>query len=155
LVVLVGKSHDNVDVKCDVVGPAIESHDVQLRRCGISSKALDSLVGPQNKLWLLRIPFDNLQKYTFAALLNLIDFATDEELRFKAHVFADRLVSEWLLITTSAGYFYPVAGRNFDMKYLRPDWATIQWMALAIGIPFVNQTYGLVTLGRLPGDQYV
>jgi hypothetical protein len=80
------------------------------------------------------------QKYTFAGLLNLIEFAMDEEARSKAQVVVDRLVSEWFFITNSAGYSYSVAGRNFDIKYLRPDWAAIQWMALGIGKPFDNQT---------------
>jgi hypothetical protein len=82
-------------------------------------------------------------KYTFAALLNLIDFEKDEEVQSKAQVVADRLVSELLLITTSAGYSYPVAGRNYDFKYVMPSWAgAIQWMALGIGLgmPFDEQT---------------
>jgi hypothetical protein len=56
--------------------------------------------------------------YTMSALLNLVDFATDQVIQSKAKSAVDRLLTEALLVTNDMGTFYPAAGRTKTGKYI-------------------------------------
>jgi len=55
--------------------------------------------------------------YTVSGLMNLADFAEDDEIRTKAEAVARKLLSGLLLMTNTEGAFYPAAGRNYASKY--------------------------------------
>jgi len=55
--------------------------------------------------------------YTLCGLLNLADFAEDEEIRGLAEQATRRLLTEVLLVVNDEGAFYPAAGRNYTGKY--------------------------------------
>ena len=71
--------------------------------------------------------------YTLSALLNLIDFSTDSTIQSKAVMVADRMVAEWMLVTTDSGHTFPSAGRNHPTKYRRDTFTSILWFTLGIG----------------------
>ena len=56
-------------------------------------------------------------QFTIAALLNLADFAEDEEIQSKATTAVQRLLSELLLYANDQGSYYPVAGRGYPGQY--------------------------------------
>ncbi len=55
--------------------------------------------------------------YTLSGLLNLVDFAQDEEIRNKAILATNRLLKEVLMLANDKGVFFPAAGRNYLGKY--------------------------------------
>ncbi len=55
--------------------------------------------------------------YTLSGLLNLVDFAQDEEIKQKATVAADRLLRDILLLVNDKGVFFPASARNYRSKY--------------------------------------
>ncbi len=55
--------------------------------------------------------------YTLCGLLNLADFAEDQEIRGLAEQATRRLLTEVLLVVNDEGAFYPAAGRNYTGKY--------------------------------------
>ena len=77
----------------------------------------------------------NYHPFTAAALLNLVDFAPPGEIQSLAEQVLKRLLEEWLLMTTDEGSFYPVAGRNFDHRYLTPPFLSIIWFLTGTGQP--------------------
>lgn len=58
--------------------------------------------------------------YCLSGLLNLADFAQDQEIQTMAAAAAKRLLSELLLPTNELGVFFPAAGRNYTGKYETP-----------------------------------
>jgi hypothetical protein len=58
--------------------------------------------------------------YTLSGLMNLADFAEDDEIRDKSEAVARKLLSGLLLMTNSEGVFYPAAGRNYPARYEAP-----------------------------------
>lgn len=55
--------------------------------------------------------------FTISGLMNLADFAEDEEIRSKSEAVARKLLSGLLIMTNSDGIFYPAAGRNYAARY--------------------------------------
>ena len=55
--------------------------------------------------------------YTLSGLLNLVDFAQDDEIREKAVMATNRLLQEVLLLVNDKGVFFPAAARNYRDKY--------------------------------------
>ena len=58
--------------------------------------------------------------YTLSGLMNLADFAEDEELQTKAEAVARELMRKFLLVCNTEGIYYPAAGRNFPGRYTIP-----------------------------------
>lgn len=58
--------------------------------------------------------------YCLSGLLNLADFAEDEEIRTLAALASKRLLREMLLLTNDKGVFFPASGRNYPGKFLTP-----------------------------------
>lgn len=58
--------------------------------------------------------------YTLSGLLNLADFAQDQEIKSLAIQASKKLLSDILMVTNNNGVYYPAAGRNFPSKYLTP-----------------------------------
>lgn len=58
--------------------------------------------------------------YALSGLMNLADFAEDQEIRDKSEAVARKLLSGLLLMTNSEGAFYPAAGRNYSGRYESP-----------------------------------
>jgi hypothetical protein len=61
--------------------------------------------------------------FTLAGLLNLADFAKDEDIRNKAEDAAKILMKQMLLVFNENGSFYPASGRNHSgqYKYFEPS----------------------------------
>ncbi len=59
--------------------------------------------------------------FTLQALLNLADFAEDDDIRTDAETVAKLLLKELLSLTSDKGYFFPVAGRGKVNRYESPD----------------------------------
>jgi hypothetical protein len=55
--------------------------------------------------------------FTFNAMLNLADFAEDEEIRTKAEQTATRLLTDVLLKVNDQGYYFPTCGRGDMGKF--------------------------------------
>ncbi|MCP4744737.1 MAG: hypothetical protein GY874_01150 [Desulfobacteraceae bacterium] len=55
--------------------------------------------------------------YSLAGLLNLADFAKDEQIRYEAEKAAKILMKNILLLTNDKGAYFPSAGRNYVSKY--------------------------------------
>lgn len=58
--------------------------------------------------------------FTLSGLMNLADFAEDEELRTKAEAVARELLRKFILVCNTDGAYYPAAGRNFPGRYVSP-----------------------------------
>lgn len=58
--------------------------------------------------------------YCLSGLLNLADFAQDNEIKTKATLASQSLLKELLMLTNDKGVFFPVAGRNYPSKYKTP-----------------------------------
>lgn len=57
--------------------------------------------------------------YTLCGLLNLVDFAEDDEIRGLAEQAARRLLKEVMLVVNDEGAFYPAAGRSHAGRYVQ------------------------------------
>ncbi|MCO5234348.1 MAG: T9SS type A sorting domain-containing protein [Chitinophagales bacterium] len=55
--------------------------------------------------------------YTLSGLLNLIDFSQDQEIRDKAILATNRLLSEILLLVNDKGMLFPATARNYRNLY--------------------------------------
>ena len=55
--------------------------------------------------------------YTTAAMLNLVDFAEDDEIKEKAIQAATRLMTDIMLVTNDRGYYFSTCGRGNMGKY--------------------------------------
>lgn len=62
-----------------------------------------------------------------AALLNLYDFASDDEIRDLAGRVISRLLGELLLFPTDQGYFFPVTASGVLLDYIQPKFSSIMW----------------------------
>ncbi|MFT7101887.1 MAG: hypothetical protein ACJAYA_000444 [Bacteroidia bacterium] len=58
--------------------------------------------------------------FTLSGLMNLADFAEDQEIRDKSEAVARKLLTNVLMMVNSEGVLYPAAGRNYAGKYLTP-----------------------------------
>lgn len=58
--------------------------------------------------------------FTLSGLMNLADFAEDQEIRDKSEAVARILLSKFMLMANSEGVFYPAAGRNYAGRYTKP-----------------------------------
>jgi len=77
--------------------------------------------------------------FTSAALLNLIDFAEDDEIRYLANEALTKLYKDALLFVNDKGVYYPTAGRTAVDKY-----------ASAYGSSMQSIIYLLTGLGQAP-----
>jgi len=57
--------------------------------------------------------------YCLSGLLNLADFAEDDEIKTLATLASKRLLREMLLLTNDQGVFFPASGRNYPGKFLK------------------------------------
>jgi hypothetical protein len=83
--------------------------------------------------------------YTLCGLLNLADFAEDEEIRSLAEQATRRLLSEVLLAVNDLGVFYPAAGRNYTSKYINAfgeNHSAITYLLTGLGPEPTNATQG-------------
>lgn len=64
--------------------------------------------------------------YTFQGLMNLVDFAVDDEIRSLAELAVRRLVADNLLFVNSNGIKYSVAGRDYVERFLNEAPYTLQ-----------------------------
>jgi hypothetical protein len=78
--------------------------------------------------------------FTLAGLLNLSDFALDNEIKAKATSAALRLMKTMLMLANDKGTYFPSAGRNYPSKYVN-----------AYGQSHNNIIYLLTGLGPFPG----
>jgi hypothetical protein len=58
--------------------------------------------------------------YSFSGLLNLADFAQDQQIKTLATQAAQRLLGDFLKLTNDKGVYFPAAGRNYPSKYINP-----------------------------------
>lgn len=58
--------------------------------------------------------------YSFSGLLNLADFAQDQQIKTLAIQASQRLLSDFLMLTNDKGVYFPAAGRNYPSKYINP-----------------------------------
>jgi hypothetical protein len=58
--------------------------------------------------------------FTFSALLNLVDFCKDQEIRNLADGAVRRLVSDYLLFVNDKGVHYTAAGRDYAERFIDP-----------------------------------
>ncbi len=59
--------------------------------------------------------------FTITALLNLVDFVEDSEIKMLAERVVTRILKDLLLIVNNQGAYYPTAGRNDMGKYIRKN----------------------------------
>lgn len=74
--------------------------------------------------------------YSLSALLNLADFAQDQEIKNLAIAASKRLMKELLMVTNNQGVFYPVAGRNYPSKYMSAytqNHSSLIWLLTGFG----------------------
>jgi hypothetical protein len=64
--------------------------------------------------------------FTSAALLNLIDFAEDDEIQSLANEALTKLYKDALLFVNDKGVFYPTAGRTSAFRYFSPYGSSMQ-----------------------------
>ncbi len=57
--------------------------------------------------------------YSLSGLINLADFALDNEIKSLATTASQKLLKDLLLLTNDKGVFFPIAGRNYPEKYER------------------------------------
>jgi len=75
----------------------------------------------------------NYLTFTMGALLNLVEFSTDPDIQILCRLVADRLIDEYLLLTTAEGMVYPAAGRNFPSNYRSPQFRDMAWFSTGLG----------------------
>lgn len=71
-----------------------------------------------------------------AALLNLADFAAEEEIRDKATKVVYRLLEEYLVFATDDGSYFPVAGRNHYDLYFTKQYEGVTYILTGQGRVF-------------------
>lgn len=83
--------------------------------------------------------------FTLCGLLNLADFAQDEEIKSLAEQATRRLLTEVLLAVNDEGAFYPAAGRNYTGKYLTAfgeNHSAIVYVLTGLGLEPLEATQG-------------
>ena len=74
--------------------------------------------------------------YCLAGLLNLADFSQDTVVKNLAVQASQRLMKNFLILTTDQGVFYPTAGRNYADKYDAPygqNHNNVIWLLTGLG----------------------
>ncbi|MBP9152929.1 MAG: hypothetical protein KBF73_11645, partial [Flavobacteriales bacterium] len=74
--------------------------------------------------------------YCLSGLLNLADFAEDQEIKTLAIAASKRLLKDLLMMTNDQGVFYPVAGRNYPGKYQSAhgqNHSSLIWLLTGLG----------------------
>lgn len=74
--------------------------------------------------------------YCLSGLLNLADFAQDQEIKSLAIAASKRLMKDLLMVTNNQGVFYPVAGRNYPSKYISAygqNHSSLIWLLTGFG----------------------
>lgn len=74
--------------------------------------------------------------YCLSGMLNLADFAQDEEIKNLAVAASKRLMKDLLMVANDQGVFHPVAGRNYPGKYLNPhgqNHSSLIWLLTGLG----------------------
>ena len=74
--------------------------------------------------------------YCLSGLLNLADFAQDQEIKSLAIAASKRLMKDLLMMTNDQGVFYPVAGRNYPSKYesaYGQNHSSLIWLLTGLG----------------------
>lgn len=74
--------------------------------------------------------------YALSGMLNLADFAQDQEIRNLAIAASKRLLRDMLLPTNNLGVFFPAAGRNYPSKYeaaYGESHSSLIWMLTGLG----------------------
>lgn len=74
--------------------------------------------------------------YCLSGMLNLADFAQDQEIKNLAIAASKRLMKDLLMVTNDQGVFHPVAGRNYPGKYLNPhgqNHSSLIWLLTGLG----------------------
>ena len=80
-------------------------------------------------------------RFTLGALLNLVDFAEDDELKYKATLAVERMLKEMLLVFNDQETFYSAAGRNFADVYRNLRKQSIFHMITGRGQPYDKADY--------------
>lgn len=83
----------------------------------------------------------NYIPFTVAGCLNLVDFASSAAIADKAERVASLFLEDWLLQTTTLGQYYPVANRNRNRHYSRPEFRSITWMLTGLGNPLPDNPW--------------
>ena len=60
----------------------------------------------------------NYGPFTVAPLLNLRDFASNENIRLLAEEVITKLLEQWMLVINNEGSYFPAAGRAFARAYV-------------------------------------
>lgn len=74
--------------------------------------------------------------YSLSGLLNLADFAQDQEIKNLAIAASKRLMKDLLMVTNDQGVFYPVAGRSYPGKYMSAhgqNHSSLIWLLTGLG----------------------
>ena len=74
--------------------------------------------------------------YSLSGLLNLADFAQDQEIKSLAIAASKRLMKDLLMVTNNQGVFYPVAGRSYPGKYMSAhgqNHSSLIWLLTGLG----------------------
>ncbi len=74
--------------------------------------------------------------YALSGLLNLADFAEDQEIKALAIAASKRLMKDMLMVTNDQGVFYPAAGRNYPGKYMSAhgqNHSSVIWLLTGLG----------------------
>lgn len=83
--------------------------------------------------------------YALSGMLNLADFAQDQEVKNLAIAAAKRLIRDILLPTNELGVFFPAAGRNYPSRYesaYESNLASIIWLITGRGPAPSEATHG-------------
>lgn len=72
-------------------------------------------------------------KFTLAGLLNLADFALDNQIKAQATLAAQKLLTQFLLFTTEAGTYAPTTGRAYTEHYRSPGNRGLIYLLTGIG----------------------
>jgi len=74
--------------------------------------------------------------YALSGILNLADFAVDQEIQSLATDAAKRLLRDMLMVTNDQGVFFPSAGRNYPGKYetaYGQNHSSLIWLLTGLG----------------------
>lgn len=83
--------------------------------------------------------------FEFSGLVNLAEFALNQEIKDKAYLACRKVLAELLLATQDNGVFYPAAGRNYTGKYSEPynqSHYNLIYMLSGLGTGPVQNTHG-------------
>ncbi|MEZ5009459.1 MAG: T9SS type A sorting domain-containing protein [Chitinophagales bacterium] len=93
--------------------------------------------------------------FTTAGLLNLVDFAEDQEIQDLATKAVTRLLNDAMLFLSSQGVYYPPGGRTTYSKYFTPkstDMANVLYLITGLGEPVTSAGIGSTALATSTFD---